>query len=80
MTTVSNLVEKLLKLPQGLEPLSPSDEGENTFSGLDSVSIHYVEKTASEPYQEIFDEDDLRGTPPEDIDRLFKKVAIIWHN
>lgn len=80
MTTIANLVEKLLKLPQDLEPLTPTDSDEDTFSSVDSISIHYVEKHATEPYHEIFDEDDLKGTPSEDLETLFKKVVIIWPN
>lgn len=78
MTTIANLVEKLLKLPQDLETLKPDDSDENTFHGVVTVSIHYVEKHASEPYTDIFDEDDLKGIPPEDLESMFKKVAIIW--
>lgn len=78
MTTVANLVEKLLKLPQNLETFKPDDSDENTFHSVDTVSIHYVEKFAPEPYTDIFDEEDLKGVSPEDLEYMFKKVVIVW--
>lgn len=77
MTTVADIVAQYLKMPQDLEVLVPEDPDGHTFRGVDGTGIRFVERS-SENSHEVFDEDDLSDEDPDDIDRMFRRVVVIY--
>lgn len=78
MTTVAQLIEKLQKLPQDSEVLSADDPDGHSFRSIDDVDRYFVEKTASNSFEQLFDDDDLSDEDADFIEKNFRQVAVVW--
>ncbi len=78
MTTPAQLIEILRKLPKDLEILVSKDPEGNSFHGFDDIGVYFVEKSTSNSFEQLFDDDDLSDEDADFIERNFKRVAVIW--
>jgi len=81
-TTVGELVEHLLKLPQDRKVWQAKDPEGNGFYEHDAPEEHYIEKGETYSTDSVFDEDDLlEDADPEERDEIlasFEKVVVLW--
>lgn len=78
MTTVSELIARLEKLPQDRPVILARDEEGNCFMDVNELGTYYVDNTEVGQYDGVTSEEDLKDSYGEDYAPFVQEVVVLW--
>jgi hypothetical protein len=75
------LIEEINKLPDDVDILSAKDDEGNGYRWISGISLEYIDRSDDTGWEteSVLSEEDIRDDyTDEEIEKVFKKVAVIW--